>query len=474
MKKTTLFLASLLVCSMSFGKAVNEQSAKLIGYNYLKTEGVQVDQSAMSLVYKTTATIKNTGVTDFYVFNTGEKGFVIVSGDDNVTPVLAYSVDDIFRAENIPAQINDWLNNYKSQIDYVIEHNIQASEQTAIQWANLQSPVMKSAAKTTSVTSVSSFMTTKWDQAGYYNKLCPFDATQDTNALTGCVATAMAQVMRYWKWPATGLGTHSYLSTYGSLFANFGATTYTWDSMPNLLYRSNSFVATLMSQAGISVDMHYGVTASGAFVTEFSAPPSYNSAEYALKTYFKYKASTMQGLSRYSYSDAAWLKLIKDDITAKRPVIYTGAGPDGGHCFIADGYTSDDKIHFNWGWGGYCNGYFLLSNLAPTTTSTFNDQQTIIIGITPDNPIALGVNETVPGAVSVVYPNPAKDVLHVDMKGANITGISLSDMQGRTFKTVTPAKNTLVTIPVSDLSAGIYIIAVQTETGVTTNKVVIE
>lgn len=472
MKKTTLFLASLLVCSMSFGKAVDQQSAKMTGYNFLKTEGVQADLSSMSMVYKATSTVKGESVTDFYVFNTGAKGFVIVSGDDNVAPVLAYSDDDNFRPDNIPASVSDWLNNYKNQVNYVIEQKMQATEQTAIQWANLQSPTMKSAAKTTSVTIVTPFVTTKWDQAGYYNKLCPFDATADTNVLTGCVATAMAQVMRYWKWPVTGYDMHTYSSSYGSLSANFGATTYSWDSMPNSVTKTNNHVATIMLQAGISVDMNYGVDASGAFVTQSSSPKK-NCAEYALKTYFKYKASTMKGLSRYSYSDNDWVQMVKDDITAKRPVIYTGAGADGGHAFIADGYTTGDKIHINWGWGGYYNGYYLLSALHPGS-STFDDNQTIIIGITPDNPIALGVTETITATESAIYPNPAKDVLHVDLKGINTTSISLADMQGRTLKTITPANKTLVTIHVSDLSAGIYILSVQTERGVTTKKVVIE
>ncbi|MCW3123640.1 MAG: hypothetical protein JWQ38_3132 [Flavipsychrobacter sp.] len=472
MKKVSLFLVSLVVCKLSFGKAVNEQAAKMTGYNFLKTEGVQVDPSAMSLVYKTTSTVKGEAVTDFYVFSTGNTGFIIVSGDDNVTPVLGYSTEDAFRADNIPGSVNDWLNNYKDQINYTIEHDVTATDQTMAQWTKLQTAVTtRSAAKTTG-TAVAPFLKTKWGQGAYYNDLCPFDVSADTNVVTGCVATAMAMVMKFWSWPNVGKGTHSYNSgPYGMLTANYGTTTYVWDSMPNSLTKPNSYVATLMSQAGISVNMSYSPTSSGAFVTVGSSP-IVNCAEYAMKTYFNYR-STLKGYSRYAYDDSEWVGLIKNDLDNKWPVIHTGSGASGGHCFLIDGYTTGDKLHVNWGWGGFYNGYFVFDNLSPSTSETFNDNQTIILGVIPNNPATLGVNE-VTGTTAAIYPNPAKDVINIDMQQVKATKITLSDMQGRILKTITPDNTIIATMKVSDLSAGIYLVSLETAEGVETRKVVIE
>ncbi len=469
-KNISLFLVAFLLSQLSFGKSVDEQSAKMIGYNFFKNEGIQIDPSAMSLAYKTTSTIHGELITDFYVFSTGSAGFIIISGDDDVIPVLGYSTESSFRAYNIPEGVNNWLNNYKNQINYVIENKVPVPVQTVAQWKELQqAPDTKRAERTTAVV-ILPLMHTQWDQTPYYNGLCPFDVPA-TNALTGCVATAMAQVMKYWNWPKLGIGSNTYSSPYGMLSANFGATTYQWDSMPNMISNKNNFIATLMLHAGISVNMSYGVTGSGAFVNINSSPIT-NCAEYALKTYFNYNKSTLRGVSRDSYDDSSWVHLIKGEVESGRPVIYTGDGSAGGHCFICDGFTTNDRFHINWGWGSLYNGYYAFNNLAPGSTD-FNAGQTIMYGIMPNRPGILGISEAATSNV-IIYPNPATDVINIDLHGTKTTKISLADMQGRELKVIVPVNNTtLVSIPVQELSEGMYFVSLQTEQGIETKKIVI-
>lgn len=225
-------------------------------------------------------------------------------------------------------------------------------------------------------------MTTKWNQSPYYNALCP------ANSVTGCVATAMAQIMKYWNYPAKGTGFHSYNHpTYGTLSANFGGTTYQWSSMPNTVNSANNAVATLMYHCGVSVNMDYSPQSSGAYVIQDSPTPQACS-EYALKTYFGYR-STLQGVQRNNYNQTQWINLLKIELNAGRPVLYAGFGSGGGHAFVCDGYDNNNFFHFNWGWGGSSDGYFQTSALNPGSLGTgggsggFNSDQQVVIGIQP-------------------------------------------------------------------------------------------
>ena len=422
---------------------------------------------ALTLVYGASSTVKGYAVMDFYVFNTGTTGFVIVAADDEVTPVLAYSTESVFSPDNIPANVADKLDNYKLQISYIIRNNVPATAQTTAKWDMLQADKPFGAAKTT-VVGVPPLMHTKWDQRPYCNILCPYDYTADTNALTGCVATAMAQVMKYWNWPAQGTGTHTYSSSYGTLSANFGATTYLWDSMPNYLSANNAAVAKIMYHAGVSVNMHYGVTSSGAYVLA-SYSPITDCAEYALKTYFKYKPS-IHGVYRSSYDDSGWVHLIKSEIDNYRPVMHTGSGPSGGHCFVADGYANDNRIHFNWGWGGIYNGYFIIENLAPGT-ETFNSDETLLVGIEPDRPVTGVNNVAVTENMVNIYPNPATSEINIT-SGVVATQVRILDIAGHEVRVVTPTSS-FITIPVSDLANGMYVVELQTAQGTIAKKVLI-
>jgi len=382
MKKLILLFSLLtLLNAVTFAKRVDERTAKKVGLTFLtNTSNSQLLKNSVNLelVYQaySNSSISNLLIdqtTYFYVFNVDNQGFVIVSGEDNVIPILAYSDEGIFDPNNIPPNTRKWLEEYKNQIRNVITNNISATTEIRKEWKNYIYGSTPSFTK--AITSVNPLVMTKWSQSPYYNALCP------SGTPTGCVATAMAQIMKFWNYPATGSGFHSYNhQTYGTLSANFGSTTYQWGSMPNTVNSSNSAVATLMYQAGVSVDMDYGPQASGAYVISAKSPIQHCS-EYALKTYFGYK-STLQGVERINYNQTQWINLLKIELNAGRPILYAGLGSVGGHAFVCDGFDNSDFFHFNWGWGGSYDGYFSVNSLNPGGYG-FNSGHQALIGIEP-------------------------------------------------------------------------------------------
>lgn len=346
-----------------------------------------------------------TEFTNLYIFNTNG-GFVIVSSDDAAKPILGYSQQGSFDPNNIPVNAREWLNNYNREIQYAIDNNIESGEETREAWNNLRNG--KGLAPKSTRT-VSQLMTTTWNQSPYYNDLCPYDG--DTRSVTGCVATAMAQVMKYWNWPLQGTGSHSYTSDehpeYGILSADFGNTIYDWDNMPDALTEGSSSteinaVATLMYHCGVSVEMQYSATASGAYSVSY-----FNQLEYctenAWRNFFGYSDDLHGALRMFRYVDEnddtliyelyqyeEWIEMLKEDLDALRPILYTGHGNIGGHAFVFDGYDSNDLFHVNWGWGGYENGFFSVDALEPAPGGVgggdylFNMDHTAVFGVEPD------------------------------------------------------------------------------------------
>ncbi|MBR3799014.1 MAG: C10 family peptidase [Bacteroidales bacterium] len=335
---------------------------------------------------------------EFYVFNNqiGE-GFVLVSADDIAHPILGYSDKGSFRTDvQLPVNVRGWFKGISKEISSAVELGVQQSEEVREEWNSLLegTPYPKRSTR-----AVSALLSTTWDQGNPYNNLCPADSNTDSyyggRTVTGCVATAMAQVMKYWNYPAQGNGSHSYThSTYGTQSANFGTTTYAWTNMPNNLttYSSSAqktAVATLMYHCGVAVDMQYDIAengGSGAYtVVNYGNTPC---AKNALVTYFKYK-NTIQGLFRQSYSDTNWKNLLKADLDAGRPIMYSGASDEGGHSFVCDGYNNNDQFHFNWGWSGSYDGFFSLNAMTPGSGGIggggydFSEDQDAIIGIEP-------------------------------------------------------------------------------------------
>lgn len=314
------------------------------------------------------------------VYNVPGQGFAVVAADDVVTPVLGYSTEGTFPTGQLLINVAKWFEGYLAEVRGTLADGLAVPLEVSQAWQAwiAGQPQARSADR-----AVNPLLATNWNQSPHENALCP------GGSVTGCVATAMAQVMKYHAHPVTGTGFHSYNEDdYGTLSANFGATTYDWAGMPNNVNAPNTAVATLMFHCGVGVDMNYSPQVSGAWMIQSHSPGTNHNSEYALKTYFGYDAS-MQGVARAAYPQQQWIGMLKADLDASRPVLYAGFGQGGGHCFVADGYDNNDFFHFNWGWGGMANGYFEINALNPGSTGTgggsggYNSGQEAIFGIRP-------------------------------------------------------------------------------------------
>ena len=298
----------------------------------------------------------------FFVFNVDSAGgFVVVSGDDRMPAVLGYSYSGTYKSDDIPDNMRAWLEGYAEQYEYLQTH---------------------SDAEAVSLTSVSGgkispLLSCHWGQGSPYNDKCPKIDGQST--LTGCVATAMAQIMYYHQWPKQTSKTILGYNTSSNKISipDIGVTSIDWDNIVPFYdryetYRQNDAVATLMYLCGASVKMYYGLDWSGA---------STRDAADAFGEYFDYDPINISRVYRSSYTSDVWNQLIYDELKAKRPVLYSGF-KDGdifvGHAFVVDGYDDNDYFHVNWGWESSYDNYFLLSALL-----NYNSLQDAIIGIEP-------------------------------------------------------------------------------------------
>lgn len=374
-KKYLLSYVILSILSFSLlGGNVDQQTAARIAKNFYYESLSQFKDLAVNEISITSSfTREEGGIPVYYVFNINNEGFVMVAAEDNVVPVLGYSFESIWSGDHFPVQLNDWAENYKDQILYHRNHQTQASPEITQAWRHLSTINQAELTTLSGTKSVTPLIISAWDQGAFYNELCPSDALGPGGKVwAGCVATAMAQIMYYYRYPLQGNSSHTYNSSYGNLSANFGATTYRWDEMLNCLTASNIPVATLIYHCGVSVNMGYSPNGSGA---------SSQSAANSLKNYFKY-SSSLSYKSKSGYSDANWASLLRTELDAKRPVYYDGYGNQGGHAFNVDGYQGTNYFHFNWGWSGAYNGYFYLTNLNPGGDD-FTNGQGAITGIYP-------------------------------------------------------------------------------------------
>jgi hypothetical protein len=406
--KTILLAISVFLISFSLpGKQVETERARKVAAAFLSTnnsglKSISVDD-LVSIPIIHPANNKFTKLKSkqpgneqlLYLFKENSGGFVLVAGDDLARPILAYSISEKIDNENLPVNFLKWTEEYKKQIRHLREIPEYKSAKANNIWQQLEQGQQIEKA---SPDAVSPLMTTKWDQSPYYNDLCPQLNWYSQKAVTGCVATAMAQIMKYHNYPAQGSGIRTYYHTsntvtYGTLSANFGATMYDWGNMPNALSSSSTqvqvnAVATLMLHCGIAVDMDYSPAVSGAWVTEEKSQNG-ASSELAFKEFFGYNGATVKGIQREGKTTIEWLNLIKSELDSNRPVLFAGVGDGGGHAFVADGYDNNNFFHINWGWGGIADGYYATDAFNPYDLGTgagggsYNWYQRIVAGIQP-------------------------------------------------------------------------------------------
>ena len=379
MKKGLLLLSLVMMCLPLMAEQRTASEAQNVASNYLRTKaahhlmGVSTQSPQLSLSMTGMSADKKV---DYYVFNNGkDNGFIIVSGDDKAAPVLGYCDEGSFDVNDIPDGMRYWLECYAEQMQYLRSH-----PESAYVAPRSQSNVM-----------ITPLLTCKWNQNSPYNDQCPTYGAAQNHAATGCVATATAQVMYYHKWPQQGTGEFTYVCNVNgegeqTLSADFGSTTYDWDNMLDY-YTPNGYseaegnaVATLMSHVGIASHMNYGSS---------SNTPMFAAME-AMRLYFGYN-SGMRKYNRISKTAAQWDSLLMNELLNSRPIIYTGFTPNGGgHAFVLDGINAEGYYHFNWGWGGKSDGYFLITALSPTDQGIgsfeggYNTSQEFIANVYPD------------------------------------------------------------------------------------------
>lgn len=311
-------------------------------------------------------------VTTFYTFNFTSGGFILVAADDASIPILGYSFEGQMPHEILNPATKEWLEGYSRQI-YLIIQNKLSNKETVKEWETLKSghfPRM--------MEDVNPLLTTTWDQGCFYNALCPVaTGGQCGHVWTGCVATAMAQIMKYHNFPPQGVGSHTYSDPpYGDQTADFGATFYNWSAMPNSVTSNNTAVATLMYHAGVSVNMQYSTSGSGAYSED--VPP-------ALLNYFNYHPDIIIKYLKDYPNVEDWRNLLRADLDQHLPIYYAGSG-SAGHAFVFDGYRmSDAKFHVNWGWSGSSNGWYAIGGLNPGGEN-FNQANAAVLHIKPYNP----------------------------------------------------------------------------------------
>lgn len=358
MKKIILSFLLVIFASSMFANPVSEAQARKVALNYYT---YRANDTKTDIKISNLEEYSYKGSVAFFIYSFEKGGFIIVSADDAVKPILGYSVSNKLRNNRTNVVLENWLSSYAEQIDYIVSSKLDNS-QTIVEWNN----ILNNNFSKNSPSAVAPLLSTTWDQMGNYNDLCP------SNTPTGCVATAMAQIMKYHAWPTTGVFQHSYNHpTYGVQSASFKTTTYDWASMPNTT--GGAEVSKLMYHCGVAVDMDYAPDGSGA--QTYDVP-------FVLANYFKYD-QTIDYVTKDEGTDAEWISLLKAELDASRPILYSGSSDaSGGHAFVCDGYNDSDEFDFNWGWGGYANGYFAIGSLNPAGDD-FNDNNSAVIGIKP-------------------------------------------------------------------------------------------
>ena len=402
LKKLILTALLLLVAGVTGAKPVDPSVARRVAENLLHKSVINATPADFS---------------QCYLFAGADgKGFVLVASDDCVRPILAYSHDGQFFPNDssnqaieqscLPQHIAHWINAYQINIAALIEAGAVASPKVQAEWQSL----LNNKYHRVRDNAVEPLLTTRWNQGYPYNLQCPYSTADSAYSVTGCVATATAQVMKYWNHPAVGRGSHSYsIPGFGTLSAVFDTTHYDWTHMPDSpdglsTDQERNAVAQLMYHIGVAVEMNYSPQSSGAFVAS-DGNTSMASSENALKNYFRYNQALFSA-AKADHNDSEWDALLTSELDVSRPMVISGHDNSGGHAFVLDGYDTLGFFHVNWGWGGYCDGYYTLDSLNPdgsgiggNATNGYNNDNKVLLHVYP-------ASENPSVTVSVASANP--------------------------------------------------------------------
>ena len=402
-KHLLLSLVVLMGMTTLNARPVDAARAKAIGQKFAQANfNSNLRSNELQLVY---TGLSNRNEACFYAFNVGEDGFVIVSADDRFRPIVGYSDEGPFATENPSPELMFYLDKIieaRTSSDVILFDNAEQEWQSVASTGRMLS---RNGGR-----GVDYICTTTWNQDSPYNYYAPEAGSgPGGRCYAGCVATAMSQVMKHWDHPAKGTGSHSYYCQgYGSQSANFGATTYDWEHMPDKLQGSTQqeieAVALLMYHCAVAVDMQFSPSGSGA--NSWDVPD-------AIERYFSYSSHASLKM-RDQYSLTNWQNMLKESFDIGWPVYYSGFSNSGGHAFVCDGYDDSDLFHFNWGWGGSSDGWFVIDEIdyAGWAQAVFNYVPADVYDYMPLQPENLAV---VPSgdfdyAATLTWTNPTQDI----------------------------------------------------------------
>lgn len=419
MKRTIALFYALLTVAMVLANPIDKQQARRLAAQFAESRGAQLKGEPLRAPGRTTATEQQ----PLYVFNTdGNQGFVIVSGDDRAETILGYTEQGQYDEDALPENFRWWLEMTAKEIEAL---SLQGEAQR-------EAP----ARKVKTHRAITPLLVTEWNQGsateeGYiYNTLCP--TINGKHCITGCVATAGAQIMYYYQWPKKATSVVPGYTTENSqadTSADLPAVTFKWADMKPVYTSADKgsaaaeAVARLMLYCGYAANMWYGLGASSAATSILAR---------GMAQYFDYDPNTFRTVYRDAYSIEEWDELIYQELAASRPIVYSGSSFTGGHAFICDGYDGEGMYHFNWGWGGSYNGFFTLQATNPysqgeSTREGYVFQQYVTIGIQPNTGAGAPDDpnrddeweeETIEGIVATAS-NPSLEGTTITMRLAN-------------------------------------------------------
>lgn len=479
-------MAGLVLLQLGLNYAVagniDLKKAKTVAAYYMGVQSGQKSLTAedMTLVYEIdNATLS---IPALYFFNTSNGGFIIISGSDCMDPVIGYSTEGVLDPNNMPPAMLWFVGNHARFIIQAQNTKMTPSDAIKATWDEVLNQTItlpKDGSKYIYKT-----MRSIWDQSYPYNAQVP--TINGTHCPTGCVATAMAQIIKYWEYPVVGQRSLTYEWNNGQeevqeLTADFANTVYRYDLMfdtatSSVTQEQIDAVAELNYHCGVANRMNYGLDGSGAAASSTTVRAFWN--------YFKYDRASMQWISRTDFSgnnqtvisnptalDTLWLDSIANSIKQKRPVFYTGAdvtssGSDARHAFVAEAYNSSNRrIKFNWGWGGSGDGYFNVITASLNAAGYyFTSEHCAIVGITPpaDSLQNAGIDDVVTDQVVInpIYPNPSRTWVSIPYDlGANSQAVmEIFSIDGRKVLSRNVfATDDKVMVNVSDLARGLYV-----------------
>jgi hypothetical protein len=364
-----VFLYGDLIASI-----VTVQDAKMVAQNAWKKQNLLTRNPCRGeIIFSEPLSIKDGGRTAFYVFNVNDdKGFVIVAADDRIPPVLGYSFKGAYDPSDLAPGFRWFLNDKLRQVHEILSKEDVPSPLVRKEWSLF---LFEALPLRMVERSMDPLISTTWDQGCYYNDSCPSSISSKYcyHSPTGCGATAMAQVIRYWAHPPYGLGYENDIHSGDTLHVDFSSARYNYDSMYRHPTSENPEIARLMYHCGVSVHMNYGDYSSGCDLW---------SLLYAFADHFCYSPDPRWKF-RKDADSAQWESMLRAELDLGHPLIYYGSEGSSSHLFICDGYQGPAYFHFNWGWGGLDDGYFYLNDLSPEFGYNFTFDQGAIFNLVP-------------------------------------------------------------------------------------------